>query len=154
MGAAFILPWEAVYGLRPDIQRCKFLANDWLNVYSYTSDSTGSSLYAFFLKLWRSFTCAQYVNSGGRLTTWEQILHYLCASCLSRVYRSATQLIFSSQWVKKNHMQTRNTLRVASVARGRFVPNCGRICGIHYTEGVEVNIWKGFRKKSIVSSLI
>jgi hypothetical protein len=38
----------------------------------------------------------------------------------------------------------------ASVARGRFVPDCGRIYAIHYTAGVEANIWKRFRKKSIV----
>ena len=50
---------------------------------------------------------------------------------------------FSHKWPSRHGILRER----ASVARGRFVPDCGRICGIHETQYVEANIFNGFRKK-------
>ena len=42
----------------------------------------------------------------------------------------------------------------ASIVCGRFVSDCGRICGIYQTEGVEATLLKVIPKKCIMSSLI
>jgi hypothetical protein len=36
----------------------------------------------------------------------------------------------------------------------RFVSDCGRICGLHQTQGLETNLLKVFHKKYIVTGLI
>jgi hypothetical protein len=35
----------------------------------------------------------------------------------------------------------------------RFISDCGRICGIHETQGVETDLLKGFHKKALVKAL-
>ena len=54
----------------------------------------------------------------------------------------------------KKHMRHGILCERASIARGRFDSDCGRICGIHLTQGVEAILLNSFHKKCIVSSLI
>ena len=44
--------------------------------------------------------------------------------------------------------------RCASIARGRIFSDCGRLCRIHWTQGVGANFLKGFNKKALIYALL